>query len=110
MVVALRLFHAGLATRSPRGRELAVIAEHRRHAQRTPDEWVDQYLAGQPWEKVIGAGVPHKEIVRLAEEQGAGLIVIGMHGHGYLAHALSGSTAERVLHRANRPVLAVPHS
>ena len=43
----------------------------------------------------------------LAREIDAGLIVMGMHGHGFLVHALAGSTTERVLHHAPCPVLVV---
>jgi len=45
-------------------------------------------------------GVPHVEIVRLAEEQGVDLIVMATHGRGFLSHAIMGSTTERVLPRA----------
>lgn len=53
-------------------------------------------------------GAPHVEIVRYANETGAGMIVMGTHGRGGLAHAVMGSVAERVLHRARCPVLVVP--
>jgi universal stress protein A len=53
-------------------------------------------------------GVPHLEIVRHAEETGAGMVVMGTHGRGGLAHAVLGSVAERVLHKAHCPVLVVP--
>ena len=43
------------------------------------------------------------------KERQADIIVVGMHGHGFMAHALSGSTSERVLHHAPCPVLVVPH-
>lgn len=53
-------------------------------------------------------GVAHVEIVRHAQATGAGMIVMGTHGRGGLAHAVMGSVAERVLHRARCPVLVVP--
>jgi universal stress protein A len=52
-------------------------------------------------------GNPPAEIVRLAEELGVALVVVGTHGHGGLGHLL-GSVAERVVHRAPCPVLVVP--
>ena len=60
-------------------------------------------------EVVILQGTVHEEVIRLARERKVDLIVVGMHGHGFLSHALAGSTAERVLHRAPCPVLVVPH-
>jgi nucleotide-binding universal stress UspA family protein len=47
------------------------------------------------------------EIVRLAKERGADLIVMATHGHGFFTHAFLGSTTDRVLRRASCPVLVV---
>lgn len=57
-------------------------------------------------ERRVEIGVPKREIVRVAEEIGADLIVIGSHGrHGL--QLLLGSTANGVLHQAPCDVLAV---
>lgn len=48
------------------------------------------------------------EIVRYAEQQAAGLIVLGTHGHGALKRALIGSVASAVARTAPCPVLLVP--
>jgi universal stress protein E len=48
------------------------------------------------------------EIVRYAEQQAAGLIVLGTHGHGALKRALIGSVASAVARAAPCPVLLVP--
>lgn len=54
----------------------------------------------------VEIGIPKREIVRLAEERGADLIVVGSHGrHGL--QLLLGSTANGVLHQAKCDVLAV---
>jgi nucleotide-binding universal stress UspA family protein len=50
---------------------------------------------------------PVSEILRYAEEESVDLIVMGTHGRGFLAHALIGSVAERVVRRAPCPVLTV---
>jgi nucleotide-binding universal stress UspA family protein len=47
-------------------------------------------------------------IVDHARRSEADLIVIGKHGRGSLVRALLGSVAERVVHKAGRPVLVVP--
>jgi len=51
-------------------------------------------------------GRPDSEIHRIAEEQGADLIIVGSHGRHGLA-LLLGSTANGVLHGASCDVLAV---
>jgi nucleotide-binding universal stress UspA family protein len=58
-------------------------------------------------EAVVAMGTPHVEIVRLAEERKADLIVIATHGRGFISHAIMGSTSERVLRRASCPVMVV---
>jgi len=56
--------------------------------------------------RIVEIGVPKREIVRVADQQGADLIVIGSHGrHGL--QLLLGSTANGVLHLAKCDVLAV---
>jgi nucleotide-binding universal stress UspA family protein len=71
-------------------------------------------------EKLAGAGVKAhgqvahaiygyaaREIVSFAREDGIGVIVMGSRGHGDLAGLLVGSTAHKVIHLADRPVLVV---
>jgi nucleotide-binding universal stress UspA family protein len=87
----------------------ALLASHREAAGRALDKYVEEHLSGRTVEQVIREGAVHDQIVRLAREKQADVIVVGMHGHGFLAHALMGSTAERVLHDTPCPVLVVPH-
>ncbi len=53
-------------------------------------------------------GLAADEIVAQAAEHGAGLIVLGSHGHGALYHLFAGSVVTGVLKRAACPVLVVP--
>jgi nucleotide-binding universal stress UspA family protein len=55
-------------------------------------------------------GSPADEIVRLAEEESVGLIVMGTHGWTGFRHLIVGSTAENVVRQANCPVLTVRSS
>jgi nucleotide-binding universal stress UspA family protein len=48
-----------------------------------------------------------EEIVELAEEIGAGLIVLGSRGHGRLRRALMGSVSDAVVRHAHCPVTIV---
>jgi nucleotide-binding universal stress UspA family protein len=52
-------------------------------------------------------GVPWEQILALAEEVRADLVIMGTHGRRGLAHALMGSVAERVVRVAPVPVLTV---
>ena len=52
-------------------------------------------------------GYAAREIVSFAQATGAGVIVMGSRGRGDLAGLLVGSTAHKVIHLADRPVLVV---
>ena len=52
-------------------------------------------------------GVPHAEIVRAAEEIGAGLVVVGSRGLGGVRRALIGSVSDAVVRHAHCPVLVI---
>ncbi|AKH21641.1 universal stress protein [Sedimenticola thiotaurini] len=76
-----------------------------KQAETKLQEMIDeQKLANAGYQVEIGT--PKREIVRVAEEQEADLIVLGSHGrHGL--QLLLGSTANGVLHLAGCDVLAV---
>jgi nucleotide-binding universal stress UspA family protein len=50
-----------------------------------------------------------REIVHLAEDVGAGLVVMGSRGHGGIRRALMGSVSDSVVRHAHCPVLVVRH-
>ncbi len=56
----------------------------------------------------VRSGNPGEEIVALANELGAELIVIPSHGKHRIQRILLGSVTERVLRLANCPVLVLP--
>ncbi len=56
----------------------------------------------------LTTGIPYHEIVQLAENLNADLIVLGTHGRSGLAHLLIGSVAERVVRASKTPVLTIP--
>jgi nucleotide-binding universal stress UspA family protein len=64
-------------------------------------------FAGLEVEDLLAHGEPAAEIVRVAEERGAGLIVISSHGRTGLGRIIFGSTAESVVRHARCPVLVV---
>jgi nucleotide-binding universal stress UspA family protein len=80
----------------------------------TPEEWTDSVLAkwaagpraaGARVRTLVRAGLPHREIVAAAREEGADLIIMGRHGRGPLERFLVGSVAERVVRITTCPVL-----
>jgi nucleotide-binding universal stress UspA family protein len=80
----------------------------------TNQKYFDEYKAKVSSERGVEVsgtlleGVPDVQIVKLAEDMGADLIVMGTHGRTGLKHVLLGSVAERVLRTSPMPVLAVP--
>ena len=52
-------------------------------------------------------GEPYAEILRVAEDDGCDLIVMGTHGRKGLRRLLMGSVAEQVVRQASCPVMTV---
>ncbi len=67
----------------------------------------DKQLGRFPAHTEIIEGAPVEEIVDYARDKNIDLIVMGTHGRGWLAHALLGSVAEKVVRKAPCPVLTV---
>jgi nucleotide-binding universal stress UspA family protein len=57
---------------------------------------------------IVVHGRPADEIVRLAEEEKADMIVMATHGQSGWRRLISGSVTERVFRMASCPVVAVP--
>lgn len=97
--------YAGLAEPMP----IADISEQLEDsAERELPRLTDcEELNGLEVEEVIVHGDPAAEIVRVAEEREADLIVISSHGRTGLGRMIFGSTAEAVVRHASCPVLVV---
>lgn len=86
--------------------DLATLQEEvSRQARKKLDE-LAKHLAIGSERCLLVSGTIEKEILRIAQEQGVDLIVLGSHSRRGLA-ALLGSTANAVLHHAHCDVLAV---
>lgn len=87
--------------------EVKGIAE--REGRNTLDEQVHKIeeAGGKIAEAHLRLGHPDNEIVRLGEELGAGLIVMGSRGLGGLRRALMGSVSDSVVRHAHSSVLIV---
>lgn len=77
-------------------------------ARETLEQWAAKARQrGLKARTVVRTGTPHQEIVALATDERADLVVIGTHGRGGLNRALLGSVADRVVRLAPCPVLTV---
>lgn len=66
------------------------------------EEWVPVKVRG-----MIGFGHPAEEIIKIAEDLKADLIVMATHGRTGLRHILAGSVTEEVVRKAPCPVLTM---
>ena len=70
------------------------------------DEVAQTFLAeGFQVEQVLARGDPASEIIKIAAEKGVDLIAMSTHGHRFISDILYGSTADKVRHRVDVPVL-----
>jgi manganese transport protein len=59
-------------------------------------------------EGALGYGQPAEQLSRIARERALDLLVLGTHGHRFLADMALGQTVAPLLHRLTIPVLVVP--
>jgi universal stress protein A len=91
----------------PGGEMVFVQPDYPNPVLRTMLEAVVPKDAGVRHEHQLRVGAAADEIVRLAREVDADLIVIGTHGRTGLRRILMGSVAEAVMRRAGCPVLTI---
>lgn len=98
-----------LDTHDPSSFEPEVWARLESSAQTTLEDVAGKIEAsGEELEgSHLTSGRPDTEIVALAEQIGAGLIVMGARGVGGIRRALTGSVSDSVLRHAHCPVLMV---
>lgn len=94
--------HFRLPDVGPLRRQLLEEAEDRLH-ERVPTEAREFCSVSERVEE----GKPWRVVLRVAEETGAELIVMGVHSRGALDRAFFGSTASHVVRQARCPVLVV---
>jgi nucleotide-binding universal stress UspA family protein len=94
------------------GRVLEAYAADLRDARQTHQRLAAEAAtrlreAGRLTEPELREGDPAAEIIAVAEERGADLIVLGSRGHAGLMRILLGSVARNVLHGSSASVLIV---
>ena len=88
-----------------------VARRMRQHAEEKLAEYKRSAGADVEVDVVVSEGLPFLEIIRKAEDFAVDAIVMGRVGaRGRVEKLLFGSTAERVLRGARRPVVVVPQS
>ena len=84
--------------------ELARQRQAAKHLQAAVPEWI---RLGCDTADVVTSGRPFVEILRVAAERRADLIVTSVHGRNAIDRLVFGSTTEQVLRRATCPVLTI---
>ncbi len=81
------------------------------NATEEADEAIDRTVAGfpdgTPVERRVETGEPGLTLVRVGQEAGADVIVVGSRGRGAIKRALLGSVSTYVANNAGRPVLVI---
>ncbi len=85
-------------------RESEEIRDDRAYLERLCEEMVQR---GFQTRARLAMGDPATELVKVADEESVDLIAMSTHGHRFLNDLLRGSTADRVRHNVQIPVLMV---
>jgi nucleotide-binding universal stress UspA family protein len=83
------------------------IAELKREADKIINDIAKQFNDSQ-FERFLPEGKPSNEIMTIANDWGADLIIMGTQGKTGIKRLLLGSTAENTIRLSNTPILIVP--
>jgi len=77
-------------------------------AEKTIEQFIRLYNGVEHIDRFTPEGFPEKEILNIAKEWEADVIVMGTHGRSGLERMLTGSLAEYIIRHATIPVLITP--
>lgn len=80
----------------------------RKQADDTIEQYIRLFDGINRVERFMPEGVPEREIIAIAAEWQADLIVMGTHGRSAIGQMLTGSVAEYVIRHSTVPVLITP--
>jgi len=111
-IILLEVTPVASSVRAFGGQEIgsaATIQEgYRQMAEQQLDEAVSRWFdSDAKVSKAIAAGDPGEQILNVAAEKGAQLIVMSSHGRGAIGRFVSGSVADRVVRHAPVPVMII---
>ncbi len=91
------------------GVPVPITGDFPAHHQALADRMKDLYAPDHPIEVtyLLREGEAAEEVLRVADEEGCDLIVMGTHGRTGLDRLLAGSVAECIMRKARCPVLTV---
>ena len=92
--------------------QAAPLAEYRRHVETTATARLESVASSDVPQGMtavvrVGHGKPYEQLLGAAREDGADLIVLGVHGRSALGLAVFGSTTNQLVRAATCPVLTV---
>ncbi len=93
--------------------DLGITAEQSQtvllgEAEKTIEQYIEMYNGIDKIFRFTPEGFPEHEILNIAKEWEADVIVMGTHGRSGLERILTGSVAEYVIRHAEIPVLVIP--
>jgi nucleotide-binding universal stress UspA family protein len=93
----------------PTDRRESLLEQAERDARKFLDEQAERIGSegGKVAEAHLRTGRADKEVVRISEELGVGMIVMGSRGLGAVSRALMGSVSDSVVRHAHCPVFVV---
>jgi len=87
-------------------REREDMMEH--NLNKSQGNVMEKVFKNTPFSSFVEVGTPSKAILRVAEEWGADVIVMGTHGRKGLPHLLMGSVAEDLVRHSKKAVVIIP--
>lgn len=93
--------------------DIGITADESRNillqeAEKTIEQFVRMFGGSSNVYQFTPEGLPEKEIVNMAREWGADLIVLGTHARSGVQRILTGSVAEYVIRHSRIPVMVAP--
>ena len=87
---------------------ITVIKEHLQKFCNKKEEKENLPCVAHVAKILVHIGEPIEEILKVADQEGCDLIVLGNHGKGFVKRTLLGTVARSVMDRAKKPVFLIP--